>query len=133
MPDFRIFNPPELHKPTGYSHVAEVSSGKIVYIAGQVSLDASGKLVGIGDFMPQVRQVFENLKAALKSVGADFSNVVKLNAYCSDTVDPAELVIFREVRDHYVNTANPPVSTLVIVRRLFRQEFMVEVEAVCVI
>lgn len=133
MPEFRIFNPAELHKPKGYSHVAEVASGKMVYIAGQVSVDAAGNIVGVGDFQPQVEQVFKNLKMALKSVGADFSNVVKLNAYFSDTVDPAELVVFREVRDKYVNVANPPVSTAVIVRRLARAEFMVEVEAMCVV
>jgi enamine deaminase RidA (YjgF/YER057c/UK114 family) len=133
MPDFRIFNPPGLFQPKGYSQVAEVSSGKVVYIAGQVATDASGKLVGAGDFLPQVEQVFKNLKIALESVGADFTKVVKMNAYFSGSVDPAELILFREIRDKYVSLASPPVSTLMIVHRLARAEYMVEVEAVCVI
>jgi len=63
---FRLFNPDTMAKPTaGYSQVAEVNGGKIVYIAGQVALDRSGNLVGKDDFSAQVQQVFENLKAAV--------------------------------------------------------------------
>ena len=47
-----IFSPPTLPPPTGYSHVAKVNKGTLVYIAGQVSSDASGKLVGEGNFRP---------------------------------------------------------------------------------
>ncbi|HEV2687514.1 MAG TPA: RidA family protein, partial [Bryobacteraceae bacterium] len=119
-PNIRIFNPPEMHAPLGYSHVAEVTRGKIIYLAGQVALDASGNLVGKDDFGAQVRQVFANLKTALASAGADFTNVVKLNYYCVDTVDPAQIGVVRTIRDSHVNTANPPPSTFVVVRRLVR-------------
>jgi enamine deaminase RidA (YjgF/YER057c/UK114 family) len=61
------------HKPAGYSHVGEVLSGKVVYIAGQVALDRSGTLVGKDDFRAQTKQVFENLKAALEAAGGSFS------------------------------------------------------------
>lgn len=77
-------------KPTvGYSQVAEVTSGKIVYIAGQVALDRSGNLVGKDDFQVQVQQVFENLKAAVEAAGGDFKSVIKLNYYCAESVDPS--------------------------------------------
>ena len=52
-----IFSPSTLPPPTGYSHVAKVNKGTLVYIAGQVSSDASGKLVGEGDFEAQVERV----------------------------------------------------------------------------
>lgn len=79
-PLFRIFNPDTLAKPiAAYSEVAEVHGGKIVYIAGQVALDRSGKLVGKDDFRAQVQQVFENLKAAVEATGGNFNNVIKLN------------------------------------------------------
>jgi enamine deaminase RidA (YjgF/YER057c/UK114 family) len=133
MPEFRLFNPPGLWAPKGYSQVAEVTSGKVVFLAAQVPLDAEGKLVGVGDFQPQVEQVFKNLKTALEAVGADFGSVIKLNAYFSDTVDPAELVLYREIRDKYTNPEHRPASTVAIVRRLGRAEFMVEVEAICVV
>ena len=46
----KLHNPPDLHKPLGYSHVAEVTGGKLVYIAGQVGLDAARKPGGQGRF-----------------------------------------------------------------------------------
>jgi enamine deaminase RidA (YjgF/YER057c/UK114 family) len=131
---FRIFNPENMAKPTaGYSQVAEVEDGRIVYIAGQVALDKAGNLVGKDDFRAQVQQVFENLKAAVEAAGGDFHNVIKLNYYCAETVDPAQLPAVREIRDKYVNTANPPVSTFVVVKRLVRPEWLLEAEAVAVV
>ena len=62
-----IFNPSTLMKPAGYSHVAKITGGTLVYIAGQVSADVSGQLVGEGNFEAQVEQVFKNLKAAVES------------------------------------------------------------------
>ncbi len=129
-PSARFSNPPALSKPRGYSHVAEVINGRAVYIAGQVSLDKDGNLVGKDDFRAQCTQVFENLKAALESVGANFSHVVKLNNYF---VDMSNLVAFREIRDKYVNAQSPPASTAVEVRKLAREEWLVEIEAVAII
>lgn len=115
----------------GYSQAVEIRPGaRIIYIAGQVAMDGSGKLIGEGDLRAQATQTFENLKAALQASGAGFENVVKLNSYF---VDMSQLPAFREVRDKYVNTANPPASTAVQVSRLFREGFLVEVEAVAVV
>lgn len=130
--EVRIHNPATLSKPAGYSHVAEVTSGKIIYIAGQVAFDKEGQLVGKDDFGAQVRQVFANLDEALKSAGASFADVVKLNTYCVSRVDRAQLPLFREARDQFVNTQAPPVSTFVFVPDLVRPEWLIEVEAVAV-
>jgi reactive intermediate/imine deaminase len=111
----------------GYSQAVEVRPGRIIYVAGQVSMDRSGKLVGEGDMRAQAQQTFENLKAALEASGAKFENVVKLNYY---VLDVAQLPAVREVRDKFVNTANPPASTAVEVKRLFREGFLIEIEAV---
>lgn len=133
-PNVKFINPPGLHAPMGYSHVAEVTRGKLIYIAGQVSMDASGNLVGKDDFAAQVQQVFSNLKTALTSAGADFSNVIKLNMYCVDMVDlGAQLPAVRSIRDKFVNTATPPASTFVVIRRLVRPDWLIEIEAVAVV
>jgi len=133
-PQVRIFNPETMVKPTaGYSQVAEVSEGKLVFIAGQVAQDRNGNLVGRDDFRAQVQQVFENLRAAVEAAGGDFKSVVKLNYYCAESVDPAQITAVREVRDKYVNTANPPTSTFLVVKRLVRPEWLIEVEAVAVV
>jgi enamine deaminase RidA (YjgF/YER057c/UK114 family) len=131
---FHIFNPDTMAKPAaGYSHVAEVTGGKIVYIAGQVALDRAGNLVGKDDFHAQVQQVFENLKAAVEAAGGDSHSIIKLNYYCSEKVDPAQIPVVREIRDKYVDTANPPTSTFVVVSRLVRPEWLIEIDAVAVV
>ena len=125
-----FINPEGMHRPTGYTHVVEVTAGRPVYISGQVALDGAGELVGPGDVAAQARQVFENLQAALGSVGAGFEQVVKLTVYL---VDASQMPAVREVRDRYVDTARPPASTAVEVRRLVRDDLLVEVEAVAIL
>jgi enamine deaminase RidA (YjgF/YER057c/UK114 family) len=125
--NIRFINPSTLATAPGYTHVVEITQGRTVFIAGQVALDQSGKIVGSQDFRAQTQQVFENLKAALAAVGTDFTHVVKLNMY---VIDISQLPILREVRDRYVNTRTPPASTLVEVRRLANEDFLIEIEAV---
>ena len=125
--NIRFMNPEAIAKPGGYSHVVETTGpGRIVYIAGQLGLKPDGKIAG--DFRAQAGQAFENLKAALAAVGATFNDVVKLNNYLVDI--PTNLPIYREVRDRYVNTAQPPASTTVGVPALARPDAHFEVEAV---
>jgi enamine deaminase RidA (YjgF/YER057c/UK114 family) len=127
----RFINPPTLSTPRGYSHVAEVPAGtRLVYIAGQVALDSTGQLIGAGDLRAQAVAVFENLRRALTAAGATFNDVVKLNFYM---VDASQIAVLREVRDRYVNRGAPPASTLVEVRRLFRDDVLLEVEAVAAV
>ena len=131
--EVRLHNPDTLAKPAaGYSHVAEVTSGRTIYISGQVSLGNDGQLVGKDDFAAQTRQVFENLNAALIGTNSNFGEVIKLNIYCDERVDRAQLPAMREIRDRYVNTKNPPASTLVFVKGLARPEWLIEIEAVAV-
>ncbi len=122
-----LISPNSMHKPVGYSHLAKANGDKIVFIAGQVALDASGNVVGPGDFRAQTERVFENLKAAVEAVGGSFRNIIKLNVY---VLDRAQLREYREVRDRYINLENPPVSTAIQVAALFRPEFLIEIEAV---
>src|SRR5262245_30587318 len=105
----RFLNPQTLSTPTGYSHVAEVSSGRTIYVAGQVAFDKSGNVVGKGNFAAQATQVFENLKLALAAVGATFDNVVKVNTYVTDM---SQIQTLREIRAKYYGK-NAPASTLV--------------------
>jgi enamine deaminase RidA (YjgF/YER057c/UK114 family) len=127
-PDHIQFLTPEtLSSTPGFSQIVKVTGGQTIYLAGQVALDASGTLVGRGDFRTQAQHVFENIQTALAAVGADFSHVVKLNMY---VVDRSQLPLLREVRDLYVNKQTPPVSTLVEVRSLAQEKFLLEIEAI---
>lgn len=129
-PNVRFINPASLPKPTGYSHVAEITGGRIVYISGQIPVDANGNVVGAGDLRAQTMQVFANLRSALEAVGADFTSVVKLGFFL---IDMSQIAIVREVRDQFLDPNNPPASTAVQVSGLVRKEFQVEIDAVAVI
>lgn len=126
QPTVRLIDPPTLPPPPGYSQVAVVSGGDLIVIAGQVALDVTGAVVGPGDFAAQAEQVFRNLIVALEAVGATAADLVKLTTFVTDL---SELAAFRAVRDRYLDPAHPPASTLVQVTRLFRPEFLIEVEA----
>ena len=76
-----FFSPATLPPPVGYSHVAKVNKGTLIYLAGQVSSDASGALVGEGNFEAQVEQVFANVKIAVEAAGATMADIVKMNTY----------------------------------------------------
>ena len=124
-----IIHPKSVHSTqgVGYSHVAR--AGKTVYIAGQIALDPEGNLVGPGDVEAQVRQVYANLEAILRELGASLEHVVKLTTYM---VDPDHLDAFRKVRNAVCSDPFPP-NTLVFIKRLAAPEYLVEIEAVAVL
>jgi enamine deaminase RidA (YjgF/YER057c/UK114 family) len=132
MTTAKFINPETMAKPPGYTHVVEITApGRLVYIAGQLGFDRTGKLAGgPGDFRAQATQAFDNLRSALTAVGATFADVVKINSYITDM---GHLPIFREVRDRFVNTAAPPASTLVGVTSLAVQGALFEIEAVAML
>jgi reactive intermediate/imine deaminase len=127
--DRRFLSPESLPAPFGYSHVVDAPAARLVFISGQVPLDSQGRLVGDGDFEAQVRQVFENLTRALDAAGASWNEVVKLNYF---VLDVGAIASVRAIRDEYVDTERPPASTLVEVNRLFRDDVLVEIDAVAV-
>src|SRR5262249_17903539 len=125
--NMRFMNPSTIAKPGGYTHVVETTGpGRIVYIAGQLGLKPDGSIAA--DFRAQAVQASENMKWALAAGGAGFDDVVKLNNYLVDIA--SNLPIYREVRDKYVNTGQPPASTTIGVPALARPDALYEVEAV---
>jgi enamine deaminase RidA (YjgF/YER057c/UK114 family) len=125
-----IFSPATLPPPVGYSHIAKVNKGTMIYLAGQVSSDASGKLVGEGNFEAQAEQVFRNLKIAVEAAGGTMADIVKMNIYLVAEVGQDEVPKMRAIRDRYVNKEKPPASTLVVVSRLARPGWLIEIEAI---
>lgn len=131
-PKVEFKNSPEISSPAGYSHAVVVNGGKMIYLSGQVGLNKQGEMVGKGDFHAQAAQVFVNLKAALEAAGAAPKDIVKLNYYVVG-LNHDKLVALREVRDQFIDKEHPPASTLAGVAALFRDDAMLEVEAVAVL
>jgi enamine deaminase RidA (YjgF/YER057c/UK114 family) len=133
MPKITLSNPSTLPPPMGFSHLAKVNHGQALYISGQVARDASGEIIGKGDFRAQLEQVFRNLQTAVSEAGGSMHDIVKLNYYCVASVDQSELAAVVEVRDRYVNAGTPPASTFVVVNRLVHPAWLIEIEAVAVL
>ena len=126
----RFINPEGLVRPPTYTQVVEVvSSGRTIYIAGQLGTDRDGKLAA-GDFRAQAEQVFRNLQIALASVGASCADIVKLNSYLAHIAD---LPILREVRARHLNAAALPASTTLAVPGFAREGALLEIEAVAML
>lgn len=117
----------------GYSQIAEITSGKLVLIAGQVPHDIHDRMVGEGDFEAQVEQVFRNLGTALEAAGGGWKNLVKINNYCHISVSQELRNGYRTIRDRYIDTAAPPVSTFIYVPRLAQPNWLFEMDAMAVI
>ena len=132
MPEITIHNPDVLGKPLGqYSQITRVKASEFLFIAGQVATDRGGKLVGEADFDAQCRQVFANIEAALKSQGADFSNVVEFTTYLVHSQDISKFMQFRlrEFPRMFPSGRYPP-NTLLIVDRLVQEPLLIEVTTV---
>jgi enamine deaminase RidA (YjgF/YER057c/UK114 family) len=111
-----------------YSHVVAVEGKRMIFIAGQLARDRHGNLVGKDDMRAQLRQVGENIKAALAAAGATLNDIVKTTTYVTD-ID--EFFKHVDVRMEYFGAL--PTSTTVEVRRLAHPDFLVEVEAMAVV
>lgn len=120
---------PKSLKP-GYPapHAVKVTGGKTrIYIAGEVSTDEMGNIVGPGDIRTQIRQVMENLKKDLEAAGASLSDVVVIHAYFRDMRDMEAL---RAVRNEYWPNKKIPAQTCIGVTGLADKELLLEIEAI---
>ncbi len=123
----QFFNPSGISKPTGYTHVVTTNARKLVFISGQIGIDANGEMKG--GLPAQTTQVFENLKVALAAAGATFNDVVKVTTYIVNYT-PAARQTLNEIRAKYFNPQNPPASTLIGVSALALPGLLIEIEAI---
>ena len=104
-------NPPGVAKPIRgyYSNSVRVTAGPLLFIAGQVALDADGHVVGPGDVRAQTVQVLENMRAILRAHGADMSDVVSVTVYVTDI---GKLPDYRRIKSEFIPGAQPASTAL---------------------
>ncbi len=113
----------------GYSHV--VAAGDVLYLSGQIAMDAKGTLQSPGDMAGQTRQALENLGVLLGASDATWSDVVKLNIYLTDM---REIEAVRKVRAEVFarERIEPPAITTVEVNHLALVGALIEIEAIAI-
>lgn len=130
-PNVRHSNPPGMTQPPTYSQLVEVNGPhRLVFVAGQTGVDASGKAAQ--GFRAQAVQAFTNIKTALASVGGNMDHVVRLTTYLTDIQQDADA--YREVRASFLPNKNAlPASTLLQVVRLADPSYLIEVDAIAIL
>jgi enamine deaminase RidA (YjgF/YER057c/UK114 family) len=131
MADIKIFNPAGLAKPPGtYTHIAHAKTQGVVFIAGQVPSDPSGTTIGKGDFNAQCTQVYANIHTALRSVGADWGNVVQFTSFLVREQDAAAFRAWRGREFPKMFPGGAPPNTLLIISRLADPDYLLEVQTI---
>jgi len=130
---FELLNPSGLERPVGYSHVAKITSGKIVLVAGQAPFDVAGAVIGKGDFVAQFQQVMVNLRMAVEGAGGRPEQFASLTMYVTNVeaylANKKKIgAVYREV---FGNTF--PVITLVEVKSLYNPDCMIEISGIAVV
>ncbi len=130
---FELFNPAGLEKPVGYAHVAKITGGKLIHVAGQAPFDANGAVVGKGDFAAQFRQCMRNLKIAVEAAGGRTSQYAILTMYVTDV--QAYLADKKSVAAAYTEVFGKhfPAITLVEITKLWNPDCMVEISGMAVL
>ena len=127
----KIINPWKWQDPLGFVQANEVSGGqRVLYCSGQISVDADGKTLHVGDLGAQLKRALENVEQVLSSAGFGLPDVVRVNIY---TTDVDGFLANRDVfLDGLMRKGCRQTSTLIGVARLARPEFLIEIEATAV-
>jgi len=126
--ELKVVNPWSWQDRLDFSHAVEAPAGsRIVFLAGQTSVDPDGRALHPGDMGAQLEQAFDNLEAVLAQAGLTLANLVRLNYYVTD------MAAYAGARDVVAARLGPlpvkPSGCLLGVTCLARPELMVEIEA----
>jgi enamine deaminase RidA (YjgF/YER057c/UK114 family) len=128
-----IVNPPSLPKPSGYVHGIITEGGRMLFLAGQPGLDASGRIAVPGDLVAQFAQAVSNLQTVVQAAGGKLTDIVKLTIYVRDrdaykaNLKPLGAVWLSHFGRFY------PAVTLVQVVDLFDDGALVEIDGIAVL
>lgn len=127
-----VVNPASLVKPSGYAH-GILSGGRLLFLAGQTGMDATGRITAPGDLVAQFRQALANLKAVLDDAGGQMGDVVKLTVFVTDRrAYRAQLKPIGEAYRSYFGRYFPAM-TLVEVKGLFDDEALIEIDGMAML
>ena len=116
----------------GFSQGIDVRGAeRVLYCAGQTSVDADGAPMHAGDMAAQMNQAIDNLETVLRQAGLKLANVVRLNYYTRDV--PAFIEAVSTFGPRLQAAGCRPASTLLGVTTLFHPHILVEIEATAVV
>jgi enamine deaminase RidA (YjgF/YER057c/UK114 family) len=125
-------NPPSLAAPSGFAHTVIATGGRLVFLAGQTALDASGSVVG-ATVVEQFEQALGNLLTALAAAGGQPADLASLTIYAVDLADYR--AHGREIGAVWRQLAGRsyPATAAIGVSRLWDEAALVEVQGIAVV
>ena len=122
----RALNPDTVAKPgAGYSQ--GVAAADVIYVAGQVAVDATGAIVGHNDLVAQTRQTLANIANILAAGGMTLADVVSTTVYLTD------LTHYRSFCETWCEAFGDHAPARATVKAgLVHPDLLVEVQAVAV-
>ena len=124
-------NPANFTKTVGaYSQGLKVDMGtkSIVYVSGQLAMNADGNPIAPNDIGEQTRYIFENIKTILSEAGATLEDVVKVQIFVTDITKFPQV---SAVRNQYLGEIKP-VSTLLEIGHTVKEGCDIEIEVTAV-
>lgn len=132
MNTIEYLSPDGLIKSPAFSQAITVSgAGKTIYIGGQNAVNENGETIGAGNIAAQTEQIMKNIDIILKSAGAIFENLIKLNIYIKQGEDVQKA--FEASQKYMPKSGNPPLVTVLFVAGFGKPEYLLEVEGVAFI
>ena len=116
------------YEPTiGFSRAVRV--GPHIAVSGTGPVAAEGGTAGVGDAYAQAKRCLEIIKAAIEEAGGDISHVTRTRMMITDAavwqdVAKAHGEMFTDIR---------PAATIVVVIGFVNPEWLVEIEADCIV
>jgi enamine deaminase RidA (YjgF/YER057c/UK114 family) len=128
-----LVSPKSLAPPSGYTPGVLTSGGRLLFLAGQTGMDATGAIAAPADIAAQFSQALANMQTVVVEAGGEMTDIVKLTFFITDTAAyRAQLepigAAYRAVFGRYF-----PAITLVEVRSLYDDQAMIEIDGIALL
>ncbi|MEV6331113.1 RidA family protein [Streptomyces sp. NPDC051909] len=125
-------NPADLSPPTGFSHAVTATGTRLVFLAGQTSLDRDGKVTG--ETLPEQFEIaLTNLLTALRHAGGSPADLARVTVYATDVADYRHHASELGRIWHRLAGRDYPAMAVIGVVRLWDDQALVEVDGFAVV
>ncbi len=129
----KIINPWTWQDKFGFVQANQIAGPKkVLFCAGQVSVDENGNLIHAGDMKEQINQIFNNLEAILKQSDMELQDISRIIYYTTDVTKFVEAETAQVLLTHLEKGNCRPATSLIGVASLFHPDCVIELEATAV-
>ncbi|MEE8403950.1 MAG: RidA family protein [candidate division Zixibacteria bacterium] len=121
----RVSSGSPYEKTIGFSRAVRI--GNIIAVSGSGPIAPDGSTVSPGDAYAQAKRCLEIIAKAIEDGGGKLENVFRTRMYITDASDQDEI---GRAHGEYFGEIKP-AATMVVVKALVRDDWLVEIEADC--